>query len=374
MEMVLADLLPWIPAYAGMTGSGVRGSPCACAASGAMLSAHHHRRRAESCIGLSALAIGLRRDPRHLKASALVRGPNRPRSAIAGIAFMVAAGCVVSLNDATVKWLSTELPVGQIVCLRAAVALTLGLLFAWRESGHISFRISSPRLQLLRGLLAAGGMFLFVLGLRHLPLADAVAILFAAPLFSFVLAVIILGEGLNARRILAALTGFAGIVVMARPGTPHFTWVLLLPLGAAVCGGLREVITRHLSHRDASSSTYLAGTAVVAMASLASIALGWELPSARQLLLLALAGVLVGFAEYFMIEAYRHAEVTLVAPFVYTSMVWASLFGYLIFDAIPGLAVVAGAALIIASGLYLFRAEAGGRTVPISRRRRPPRI
>ncbi len=303
-----------------------------------------------------------------------MRAPSRPRSAIIGIAFMVAAGCVVSLNDATVKWLSTELPVGQIVCLRAAVALILGLVFAWRESGHISFRVSSPRLQVLRGMLAAGGMFLFVMGLRHLPLADAVAILFAAPLFSFVLAVIILGEGLNARRILAALVGFAGIVVMARPGTPHFSWVLLLPLGAALCGGLREVITRHLSHRDASSSTYLAGTTVVVVASLASIAFGWELPSMQQLLLLGLAGVLVGFAEYFMIEAYRNAEVTLVAPFVYTSMVWASLFGYLIFGTIPGLAVVAGAALIIASGLYLFRAEAGGRTARFAPRRRRSRI
>ena len=83
--------------------------------------------------------------------------------------------------------------------------------------------------------------------------------------------------------------------------------------------------------------------------------------------------MLVGFAEYFMIEAYRNAEVTLVAPFVYTSMVWASLFGYLIFGAIPGLAVVAGAALIISSGLYLFRAEGGGMTARFSRRRRLPR-
>ena len=283
---------------------------------------------------------------------------------------MVAACAVVSLNDAAVKWLSTELPVGEIVCLRAVVALSLGLVFAWRERGRISLRVASPRLQLLRGLLAGAGMFMFVAGLRHLPLADAVAILFAAPLFSFVLAIVLLREGLSTRRILAALTGFAGIVVMARPGTPHFTWILLLPLGGALCGGLREVITRHLSHRDPSSTTYLAGTAVVATASFASIAFGWELPNVEQILLLGLAGVLVGFAEYFMIEAYRHAEVTLVAPFVYTSMVWASLFGFLIFGSVPAPAVLAGAVLIIASGLYLFRAEiSGGKTAPSRRRR-----
>ena len=273
---------------------------------------------------------------------------------------MVAACAVVTLNDAAVKWLSTELPVGEIVCLRATVAFALGLVLIRREQGRVTFRVSSLRLQVLRGLLAAAGMFLFVTGLRYLPLADAVAILFAAPLFSFVLALLLLGERLNTGRAVAALAGFAGIVVMARPGTPHFTWVLLLPLGGALCGGLREVITRHLSHRDPSSSTYLVGTAVVTMATFASIAFGWELPSLRQLLLLGLAGVLVGFAEFFMIEAYRHAEVTLVAPFVYTSMVWATLVGFLVFGTVPAPAVLAGAALIIASGLYLFHAEAGG--------------
>ena len=273
---------------------------------------------------------------------------------------MVAASAVVTLNDATVKWLAAELPVGEIVCLRAAVAFVLGLFLVRREQGRLTFRVSSPRLQVLRGLLASAGMFLFVLGLRYLPLADAVAILFAAPLFSFVLAVLLLGERVNVRRAVAALTGFAGILVMSRTGTSHFTWLLLLPLGTALCIGVREILTRHLSHHDPSSSTYLVGAAVVALASLSSIAFGWDLPSARQFLLLALAGVLVGFAEYFVIEAYRHAEVTLVAPFIYTSLVWASLVGFLVFGTVPAPAVVAGAALIIASGLYLFRAEAAG--------------
>ena len=276
---------------------------------------------------------------------------------------MVAAAAIVSLNDATVKWLTAELPVGQIVCLRAAVALALGCLFAWRESGRLPLRLASPRLQLLRGVLAAAGMLLFVMGLQRLPLADSIAILFAGPLFSFVLAVLFLGERVNLQRSLAVLVGFAGVLVMLRPGTSHFTWTLLLPLGGALCGGVKEVITRHLSHRDLSSSTYLVGTAVVCGTAFASIAFGWRLPDGGQLLLLGLAGVLVGFAEYFMIEAFRHAEVTLVAPFIYTSMVWAILFGFLIFGAVPGLAVMAGATLIIGSGLYLFREEAAGRRV-----------
>ena len=302
-----------------------------------------------------------------------MRGPSRPRSALVGIAFMVAACAVVTLNDAAVKWLSTDLPVGEIVCLRAAVAFVLGLFLVRRERGYLTFRVSSPRLQLLRGLLVAAGMFLFVSGLRHLPLADAVAMIFAAPLFAFVLAVLLLGERLNVARAVAALTGFVGIVVMSRPGTPHFTWLLLLPLGAALCGGVREILTRHLSRRNPSSSTYLASAAVVALASLSTIAFGWDLPSPRQALLLVLAGVLVGFAEYFMIEAYRHAEVTLVAPFVYTSMVWASLVGFLVFGTVPAPAVIAGASLIVASGLYLFHSETAGKARPRLLRRRGSR-
>ena len=272
---------------------------------------------------------------------------------------MVAAAAIVSLNDATVKWLVSALPVGEIICLRAAVALVLGGVFAWREGGLARLRIASPRLQLLRGLLSVAGMCLFVTGLRYLPLADAVAILFAAPLFSLVLAVLVLGERISARRSIAALVGFAGVLVMLRPGSVQFSWVLLLPLSGALCGGLKEVITRHLSHRDPSSSTFLVGTAIVCLVSFATIALGWQLPSGRQLLLLGLAGVLVGFAEYFVIEAFRHGEVTLVAPFVYTSMVWATLFGFLIFDVLPDLAIVAGAGLVIGSGLYLYLSRDG---------------
>ena len=270
---------------------------------------------------------------------------------------MVAAAIIVSLNDATVKWLSSGLPVGEIVCLRALVALMLGCLFAWRDGALNGLRITSPRLQLLRGVLSATGMLLFVAGLRYLPLADAVAILFAAPLISVVLAVLLLGERLSPRRTVAAVVGFAGVLVMLRPGGSPLGWVVLLPLGAALCGGLKEVITRHLSHHDPSSSTFLVGTVVVCLASFATIALGWQLPSERQLLLLGLAGVLVGFAEYFFIEAFRHGEVTLIAPFMYTSMVWATLFGFLIFGAIPDLAVVIGASLVIGSGIYIFRRE-----------------
>ena len=131
------------------------------------------------------------------------------------------------------------------------------------------------------------------------------------------------------------------------------------PCACAVSGAM---LSAHLrNRRDA---------AVVALASLSSFAFGWDLPSARQLLLLVLAGVLVGFAEYFMIEAFRHAEVTLVAPFIYTSPVWASLVGFLVFGTDPAPVVIAGAALIIASGLYLFHAETGGGAKACLLRRR----
>ena len=110
--------------------------------------------------------------------------------------------------------------------------------------------------------------------------------------------------------------------------------------------------------------------AVAALATFSSVAFGWDLPSARQLLLIARAGVLVGFAEYLMIEAFRHAEVTRVAPLIYTSLVRASLVGFLVLGTVPDPAVIAGTALIIVSGLYLFHAEAAGGAKACLLRRR----
>lgn len=288
------------------------------------------------------------------------------RSGLIGIGLMAAAAAIVSLNDTIVKWLSTELPAGEIIGLRAVAALMVGLGFHLREGGWRAPRIRSPRLQLLRGMLMVSGMYLFVTGLRYLPLADAVAILFAAPLFSVVLAVLVLRERLSTERTLAMLVGFTGILVMVRPTGAEFSWVFILPLGTALGGGLNAIITRYLRHRDSSSSTFLAGNTVVCMSAFATISFGWLPLSGTQLLLLGLAGVFVAFAEYFVIEAFRHCEVTLVAPFVYTSLIWAAVFGFLVFDAIPDVPLVAGAILVIGSGIFIFYREASEAARPVS--------
>ena len=272
---------------------------------------------------------------------------------------MVAACAFVSLNDAAMKLLSRDLPLGEILCLRGVVMLLMAFVLAWREGGLHRLRMGSRRLLLLRGVLAAGGMFLFVAGLRHLPLADAVAINFALPLFSAVLAVLVLRERLGWRRGAALLVGFAGIVVMVRPGSAQFTLVMLFPLGAALVGAGVDVTTRQLSRSRSSSSIFLASTAIICLAGLSTMPFGgWRTPSEFELGLLLLAGLLVTTSEYLVIEALRHGEVTLIAPFRYTAMVWAILFGMLIFGTTPDLGIVVGGMLVVASGVYIFRREA----------------
>ena len=284
----------------------------------------------------------------------------RNASAVRGILFMVAACALVSLNDSITKWLTRDFPLGQILCLRGVVVLVVAVLLSSREGGLRALRIRSPRRQLLRAGLVVCGMFLFLAGLRHLPLADAIALSFASPLFATVLAVIILRERVGLARSGALLVGFAGIVFMLRPGGSEFAWVALLPLVAAAFGALGDVITRQLCRSDSSSSILLVTTAAVCVAGLATAPFGWSPVDETALALLAFAGLLVALAQYCMIEALRYGEVTLIAPFRYMEMAWATLFGFLIFSTIPEVPVVLGAALVIGSGAYIFRREAAG--------------
>ena len=166
----------------------------------------------------------------------------RTASAVRGILFMVAACALVSLNDAITKWLTRDFPLGQILCLRGVVVLIVAVLLSSREGGIRALRIRSRGGQLLRAGLVVCGMFLFLAGLSHLPLADVVALSFASPLFATVLAVLILRERVGWARSVALLVGFAGILFMLRPGGAQFAWVALLPLGAAAFGALGDVV------------------------------------------------------------------------------------------------------------------------------------
>ena len=285
-----------------------------------------------------------------------------------GVACMVAGCAVVTLNDAILKWLTSDLPVGEIMCLRGVFVFLPVLLLAAHEGGLHRLKVRSPRGQGLRAAIVVAGMFLFITGLGFLPIAEAIALTFASPLFATALAVPLLGEKVGWRRWTAVGAGLVGVVVMLRPGADAFVLAALLPLGSAVTGACRDIVTRRLSVSDSSSSILMVTTVAVTLAGAVTVPFGWQTPSWQEIGLLALAGFLLGAAQYLMIEAVRHAEIGLVAPFKYTSLIWAVLAGYLVFGSVPDRWVMAGAALVIVSGLYILHRESrlgrANRTVP----------
>jgi len=284
---------------------------------------------------------------------------------------MVAGCALVTLNDSILKWLTADYATGQIMAVRGLFVLLPVLALARWEGGLRMLRVRRPRGQAVRAGIVVCGMFLFIGGLSFMPLADALAITFASPLFATALAVPMLGERVGWRRWSAVLVGLAGVAVMLRPTGEGFAWATLLPLGAAVTGALRDIVTRRLSVSDSSSSILCVTTLAVIVAGVltalvepvtGSHFLAWRPMGLVPVALLALAGLLLGAGQYLMIEAVRHAEVGLVAPYRYSSMIWAVTIGLVAFGTVPDLWILAGAGLVIASGIYILRREAALRT------------
>ena len=270
---------------------------------------------------------------------------------------MVAGSALLTLNDAVLKWLAAGLPIGQMLGVRGGFALLLIGLVAWRLGGVARLRIHNLRLQTARALLTVAATFAFVTGLRLMPLADAIAITFAGPLFVTLLAALVLGERVGWRRWSAVLVGFGGVLLMLRPGGGSLNWAALLPLAASFGGALRDIITRRMSVSESSLATLGFTMLAVTLAGIATLPLGWQPLRGQDITLLALTSLLVAGAQYLLIETYRLAEASLVAPFKYSSFVWATLYGVLIWQELPGPWTLAGAALVIGSGLYIFRRE-----------------
>jgi len=159
--------------------------------------------------------------------------------------------------------------------------------------------------------------------------------------------------------------GFAGVLVMLRPqaalsidgGGDGLNWLALFPAGAALCGAFRDILTRRISHGEATGTTLFYSTLGVTLAGAAVTPFGWQTPGATDLALLSLAGLLLCSAHFLHIETFRFAEAALVAPFKYSSLLWAMAFGFLIWGDVPDRWTLLGAGLLIGSGIYIFHRE-----------------
>ncbi|MGR3804386.1 DMT family transporter [Marinibacterium profundimaris] len=302
--------------------------------------------------------------------------------AAAGIAFITAGIFCISINDMLIKELSGGYPLHQMVFVRSLIGLGFSLIFVQLEGGFSILRTRQPWLHAFRGLLLVAANMTYFAALAALPLADATALFFVAPLFITVLSIPILGEKVGPLRMGAVLVGFAGVVLMQRPWAGREALevsriVLLLPVFSALLYATNQLMTRRLGATTKASalSVYIQGTFIIVStlfwlvagdgrfaegvesASVVFLLRAWVWPQGSDWLYFVGLGLNAAVIGYALSAAYRSADAATIAPFEYIGLPLAVFWGFVIFDTLPGWEVWIGMALIMGSGLFVFLRE-----------------
>ena len=286
-----------------------------------------------------------------------------PRSAAArqngaGIASMLLAVLLYGLMDALIKIAAGRYPVIEVVFFRSLFALIPLAFLILRSGGWRALATRQPKLQAVRAIVGFTSLVCFFDAFALLPLADVVAIGFAAPMFITALSVPLLGEQVGWRRWSAVVVGFAGVIVMVRPGSGLVELGALVALAGTLTYALSIIIIRRLSTTDSSAPTVASFTCLSVLGAGAVLPFYWVAPTPADWLLLAATGLLGGTGQIAFTRAFALAPPVIVAPFDYANMLLATALGYLIWGNVPTLAVWIGAVLVIGSGLYIVYREA----------------
>jgi len=295
-----------------------------------------------------------------------------------GIACILIATLVFTLNDVGIKFLSGDYSLHQIVFLRSllAMAVTLGIIIPLEGGFHL-LKTKHLRVHLLRGFFVVTANMSFFTGLAAIPLAEATAIFFISPLLTTVFSVIFLSEKVGRQRWIAVLAGLVGAVVMLRPGTQAFQFATLLPVIAACSMAALHITTRKIGQTEKASTMAFYVMLIFIVVSLAiGIVAGdgrysghahpsiefltraWVMPPTTDLMIMGAIGLLSAVGGYMITQAYRLCEVALVAPFEYLALVLAIFWGISIFDEWPDTIAWIGMGLILGAGLFIFWREA----------------
>lgn len=290
-----------------------------------------------------------------------------------GSLFMVISMAAFTANDAITKLLSSGMHISQIMLVRGIVATTLiaGLTF-------YTGQMRSPRNLLhpavaIRILAEVGATITFLMGIGHLPLANATAIMQALPLSITLAAVIFMQEPVGWRRWSAIIAGFIGVVIIVKPGFDGFNSFALYTLASVLFCTVRDLVTRRLPSSVPSMfvSTWTAAAVTLAGALLLPFG-GWTPLPGSSLLLLSMAAVVLLIGYHFVILAMRVASVASVAPFRYTALIWSLSLGFIVFGEVPDAAMIVGASIIVLSGIYAFyRERVASREMPATRSTSP---
>jgi drug/metabolite transporter (DMT)-like permease len=284
-----------------------------------------------------------------------------------GIGLKVVSVMVFTMMAICIKSTAGQVPPGEAVFFRSffAIPVIVGWLI-WKHELRHGLDTKNPMGHLWRGLIGTTAMGLGFTALGLLPLPEATALGYAAPILTVIFAAMFLGEEVRVFRLTAVAVGMVGVVVVLSPrltltsvgdDSKLQTIGAMAALLAAVFAALAQVFVRKLVHTEATAAIVFYFSVTAAMLSLSTLPFGWAMPNALGLVLLISAGLLGGIGQILLTESYRHAEVGVIAPFEYVSMLLALGFGYAIFDETPTGRMLLGAALIAASGLFIIWRE-----------------
>lgn len=285
----------------------------------------------------------------------------RPREERTGAGVLVMLGAVILFTgiDTSAKWLSgVGLPVMQIVFMRYAGHFVYANVVYLPQEGWEAYRSHSPKLQLLRSVFLFGSTVLNFFALKYLPITVTTTIAFAGPILITLLAIPILGEKVGIRRVVAVLTGFIGVLVVVQPWGTEFRPAMFFSLGALVSASMYFVMTRLLAGVEANATQQLWSSALATLA-LAPFGLAaWIWPGDLWTWVVLLGIGAFGLCGHIAATlAHRWADASILAPLIYSQVFWATLVGVVIFETWPTRYTLIGGAIIIGSGLYIWRRE-----------------
>ncbi|WP_374448855.1 DMT family transporter [Stella sp.] len=289
--------------------------------------------------------------------SAATAGPAGDQPGRGILLMLIAVACFVVM-DALIKWLSATFPTMQVVFFRSLFALVPIAAMVAHQGGIERLKTKRPGMHALRCAVGLGSMICFFHAFRVMPLADVIAIGFAAPLFVTALSVPLLGEKVGIRRWTAVVVGFVGVLVMVRPGLDLFEVGAGIALLGTVAYSLAMILMRDLGKTDTTTAiTFYFTMSATIVAGLAMPFVWVEPRDLSDWLLLALVGLIGGVAQLLMTQAFRITPVAVIAPFDYTAMLWGSILGYAVWGEVPDAPLWVGAAIVAGSGLYIVHRE-----------------
>ncbi|MFL9828137.1 DMT family transporter [Rhodoplanes sp. SY1] len=284
--------------------------------------------------------------------------PRRVDNVPLGILFMVGSTVMFAVSSALAKWLVAIYPVGEVMAFRSLSSLLVCSLFVLPFTGLAVFATKKPGQHVARGVSQAISQTLTVLAVSMMPIAGAIAIGFSAPLWAALISVLWLGERAGVARWTALLVGFAGVLIVTEPGADSLSLGALFALGNAVMYGSVTVAVRGMTKTESPNTLLMWQLVVMSVCHAGLLVFGFRMPTLFDAGLLVGMGVANTIQQYCWTRALSLGPTAAVSPFYYMSLVWAMLLGFLVWNDQPTLALLAGSAVVVASGLFLLWHEA----------------